>query len=252
VNDPDDKNKNNTGRRGYNLETSEDRGYSFHGKIVIGIGIIMIAAAISTILAMAASQSPQIHISTKLFGTHTLATTRAASAQVAPTTATTNQHIDKRFVLIQHDFGWNGTFGGPTMRVNKGDVVQITIINAGMMAHNFGIANLSNQSLDLLQKTMNMPLPSRVKYLPYNVMAAMPCPGCQPKFQEGQIDQFMQPDTQQVTTFTATQTGHFKYFCMVRGHLWLGMVGDFDVVDTNNQRTQQQASSAAAAGGGVT
>jgi FtsP/CotA-like multicopper oxidase with cupredoxin domain len=242
VNDPDDK--NNKGRRGYNLERPEDRGYSFNGRVVIGIGIIMIAAAISTILAMTASQSPEIHISTKLFGTHTLATAPAASAQVPPTTTTTNQHIDKRFVLIQHDFGWNGTFGGPTIRVNKGDVVQITIINAGMMAHNFGIANLSNQSLDLLQKTMNMPLPDRVRYLPYSVMAAMPCPGCQPKFQEGQIDQFMQPDTQQVTTFTATQAGHFKYFCQVRGHLWLGMVGDFDVVDTNNQRTQQASSAA--------
>jgi FtsP/CotA-like multicopper oxidase with cupredoxin domain len=241
VNDPDDK--NNNGSRGYNLETSEDRGYSFNGKVVIGIGIIMIAAAISTILAMTASQSPQIHISTKLFGTHTLATTRVASAQVAPTTPI-NRHVDKRFVLIQHDFGWNGTFGGPTMRVNKGDVVQITIINAGMMAHNFGIANLSNQTLDLLQKTMNMPLPDRVRYLPYSVMAAMPCPGCQPKFQEGQIDQFMQPDTQQVTTFTVTQAGHFKYFCQVRGHLWLGMVGNFDVVDTNNQRTQQASSAA--------
>lgn len=238
MNDPDDK--NNKGRRGYDLDTPEDRGYSFNGKVVIGIGIIMIAAAISTILAMTASQSPQIHIS-KLFGTHTLATAPAASAQVAPTTATTttNQHIDKRFVLIQHDFGWNGTFGGPPMRVSKGDVVQITIINAGMMAHNFGIANLSNQTLDLLQKTMNMPLPDRVRYLPYSVMAALPCPGCQPKFQEGQIDQFMEPNTQQVTTFTATQAGHFKYFCQVRGHLWLGMVGDFDVVDTNNQKTQQ-------------
>jgi len=256
VNEPDDKN-NNTGRRGYNLEKSEDRGYSFNGKVVFGIGIIMIAAAISTILAMTASQSPQIHISTKLLGTHTLATT-PASAQVAPTTTTTtplSQHIDKRFVLVQHDFGWNGTIGGPPVRVNKGDVVQLTIINAGMMAHNFGIANLSDQTLDLLQKTMNMPLPSRVRDLPYNAMGAMPCPGCQPKFQEGQIDEFMQPNTQQVTTFTATQAGHFKYFCMVRGHLWLGMIGDFDVVDTNNQRTQQQTSAAAAAatvGGRVT
>ena len=93
MNDPDDK--NNKGRRGYNLETPADRGYSFNGKVVIGIGIIMIAAAISTILAMTASQSPEIHISTKLFGTHTLATAPAASAQVPPTTAptTTNQHI---------------------------------------------------------------------------------------------------------------------------------------------------------------
>lgn len=219
----------------------ESKGYNFNGKVVVGIGIVMIAAAASTILAMGVSQSPQIHLSTtKALGTPPLLTTIGASAQVPPT-SNTNQHIDKRFVLVQHDFGWNGTFGGPTIRVNKGDVVQITIINAGMMAHNFGIANLSKQTLDLLQKTMNMPLPDRVRYLPYNVMAAMPCPGCQPKFQEGHIEVFMQPDTQQVTTFTATQAGHFSYFCQVRGHLWLGMVGGLDVVDTSNPSTLQMS-----------
>jgi FtsP/CotA-like multicopper oxidase with cupredoxin domain len=204
---------------------SEDKGYSFNGKVVIGIGIIMIAAAISTLLAMTISQSQQIHLSSKLLGTPLVTKPIAA-----------NQHIDKRFVLVQHDFGWNGTFGGPPIRVNRGDVVQIIIINAGTMAHNFGIAQLSQQTLDLLQKIMNMPLPDRVRYLPYNVMGVMPCPGCQPKFQEGQIDAFMQPDTQQVTTFRATEAGHFKYFCQVRGHLWLGMIGDFDVIDSHLQR----------------
>jgi FtsP/CotA-like multicopper oxidase with cupredoxin domain len=219
-------------------DSSEERGYTFNGKVVIGIGVIMIAAAASTILAMSSSQSPQIHLSSsEVLGTRALVTAPiVASAQVPPNT---NQHIDKRFVLVQHDFGWNGTFGGPTIRVSKGDVVQITIINAGMMAHNFGIAELSNKTLELLQKTMNMPLSDRVRYLPYNVMAAMPCPDCQPKFQEGHIDVFMQPDTQQVTTFTATQAGHFKYFCQVRGHLWLGMVGDLDVIDTSNPTTLQ-------------
>jgi FtsP/CotA-like multicopper oxidase with cupredoxin domain len=215
----------------------EAKGYSLNGKVVIGIGLVMIAAAASTILAMAASQSSQIHLSSKkVFGTSLL-----EPVQVPPNS---NEHVDKRFVLVQHDFGWNGTIGGPTIKVNKGDVIQITIINAGMMAHNFGIADFSQQTLHLLQKTMNMPLPDRVRYLPYNVMAVMPCPGCQPKFQEGQIDAFMLPATQQVTTFRATQVGDFKYFCQVRGHLWLGMVGDFDVVDTNNQRTQQASSAA--------
>jgi FtsP/CotA-like multicopper oxidase with cupredoxin domain len=218
-------------------DRDEAKGYSLNGKVVIGIGLIMIAAAASTILAMGVSQSSQIQLSTKkLFVTPLL-----QPVQVPPNT---NEHIDKRFVLVQYDFGWNGTIGGPTIKVNKGDVVQITIINAGMMAHNFGIADFSQQTLDLLQKTMNMPLPDRVRYLPYNVMAVMPCPGCQLKFQEGQIDAFMQPATQQVTTFRATEVGHFKYFCQVRGHLWLGMVGDFDVVDTNNQRTQQASSAA--------
>jgi len=213
-------------------DRGESKGYSLNGKVIIGIGLVMIAAAASTILAMAASQSSQIHLSTKkVFGTSLL-----EPVQVPPNT---NEHIDKRFVLVQYDFGWNGTIGGPTIKVNKGDVIQITIINAGMMAHNFGIADFSQQTLDLLQKTMNLPLPERVRYLPYNVMAVMPCPGCQVKFQEGQIDAFMQPATQQVTTFRATQVGDFKYFCQVRGHLWLGMVGDLDVVDTSNHGTQQ-------------
>lgn len=241
--------------RGYRSDSSNDRGFTFNGKVVFGIGIIMIAALISTILAMMSSQSPQIHLSTtKIFGGQgqSLATAAApltsASAQVPPTSnANTNQHIDKRFVLVQHDFGWNGTFGGPPIRVSKGDVVQITIINAGMMTHNFGIAAFSQQSLALLQKSVNMPLPDRVRYLPYNVMAAKPCPGCQPVFQGGQIDQFMQPDTQQVVTFTASQAGQFKYFCQVRGHLWLGMIGDFIVVNPTNLSTQQ--TSAASSGG---
>lgn len=97
------------------------------------------------------------------------------------------------------------------------------------MAHNFGIAKLSQQSLDIMKETKNMSLPDRVKHIPYNVMAAIPCPGCQPVFEEGHVKMFMQPGTQQVVTFTASQTGNFKYFCMVRGHLWLGMIGDLIV-----------------------
>lgn len=253
---PKDTNVSGDGRRRFN-DSPNNRGFTFNGKVVFGIGIIMIAALISTILAMMSSQSPQIHLSTtKIFGGQgqSLATAAAplssASAQVPSTSnANTNQHIDKRFVLVQHDFGWNGTFGGPPIRVSKGDVVQITIINAGMMTHNFGIAAFSQQSLALLQKSVSMPLPDRVRYLPYNVMAAKPCPGCQPVFQGGQIDQFMQPDTQQVVTFTASQAGQFKYFCQVRGHLWLGMIGDFIVVNPTNLSTQQTT---AASSGGAT
>jgi FtsP/CotA-like multicopper oxidase with cupredoxin domain len=204
----------------------------------------MIAAAASTIFAMGVSKSPQIHLPiTRVLGSQPQSTTSASaaigvSASAQGPSSGTNQHINKRFVLIQHDFGWNGTFGGPTLRVNKGDVVQITVINAGTMAHNFGIAALSKETLNLLQKTTNMALPDRIRYLPYNTMAIIPCPGCQQKFQEGAIDQFMQPDTQQVTTFTANEAGHFNYFCQVRGHLWLGMVGDLDVVNGTNATSQ--------------
>jgi hypothetical protein len=79
-----------------------------------------------------------------------------------------------------------------------------------------------------------MSLPNRANHIPYDVMAAMPCPDCHPFFEEGHIESFMQPDTQQVTTFTANEAGNFKYFCMVRGHLWLGMIGDLTVQDLKN------------------
>jgi uncharacterized cupredoxin-like copper-binding protein len=154
-----------------------------------------------------------------------------ATKATAQKEANPNQHIDKRFVLIQNDFGWNGTSGGPPIVVNKGEVVQIVVINAGRMAHNFGIAEPSGQTLSILKQTQNMPLSDRVGYIPYNVMATMPCPGCQPVFEQGHIKQFLHPDTQQVTTFVANKAGNFKYFCMVRGHLWLGMVGDLIVED---------------------
>ena len=32
------------------------------------------------------------------------------------------QQSDRKFVLIQHEFGWNGTTGGPPIVVDKGDV----------------------------------------------------------------------------------------------------------------------------------
>ena len=217
--------------------TSEPKAYSFSGKVIIGIGLVLAAAAIATIIAMSISVSPSIHLpNVGVLGVGGIATSSSSSNSLA-TKATAqkesnpNQHIDKRFLLIQNDFGWNGTTGGPPIVVNKGEVVQIVVINAGRMAHNFGIAEPSGQTLSILKQTQNMPFSDRVRYIPYNVMAAMPCPGCQPVFEQGHIKQFLHPDTQQVTTFVANKVGNFKYFCMVRGHLWLGMVGDLIVED---------------------
>jgi uncharacterized cupredoxin-like copper-binding protein len=177
---------------------------------------------------MIVSTSPQIHLSQLgiLGGISSPGPTQKVGAP--------HQHIDKRFVLTQKEYGWNGTIGGPTIVVNKGDAVQINVINGGSMAHNFGIAKLSDQTVGILKQTKNMPLQDRVVKIPYNVMAAIPCPGCKPVFTEGRIDQFMQPDTQKVTTFIANEAGNFKYFCQVRGHMWLGMVGDLIVQDVND------------------
>jgi uncharacterized cupredoxin-like copper-binding protein len=215
--------------------TSEPKAYSFSGKVVLGIGLVLASAAGATIAAMSISVSPSIHLpKTGVLAAgdaDTSSSNSFATGAVAQKEANLNQHIDKRFVLIQNDFGWNGTNGGPAIVVNKGEVVQIVVINAGRMAHNFGIAEPSDQTSTILKQTQKMPLPDRVRYIPYNVMATLPCPGCHPAFERGHIKQFLQPDTQQVTTFIANKAGNFKYFCMVRGHLWLGMVGDLIVED---------------------
>jgi uncharacterized cupredoxin-like copper-binding protein len=100
------------------------------------------------------------------------------------------------------------------------------------MAHNFGIAKLSKQSLDLIKKTNNESLTSRVKNIPYLDLSAIPCPGCVQKFAKGQINSFILPGERAQITFLAQEAGNFKYFCMVRGHLWLGMMGDFIVHDS--------------------
>lgn len=195
--------------------------YAFNGKVVLGIGIILAVSAASAFTASFMSTSPVIRLSS---GVGAL---QSASAQQAQT----QQHVDKTFVLVAHNFGFNSTSGGPLIQVNKGDVVKIIFINAGEMAHNFGIAKLSPQTEALLNKTYAMPLDQRMNSIPYDVMAQMPCPGCETKFDEGHIETFVAPDNQVVTTFTASEAGHFKYFCEVRGHLWLGMIGDLVVLD---------------------
>jgi uncharacterized cupredoxin-like copper-binding protein len=221
--------------------TSEPKAYSFSGKVILGIGLVLAAAAIATIVAMSISVSPTIHLpmvgALGVGGIATSSSNSLTTAAVAQKESNPVQHIDKRFVLIQNDFGWNGTNGGPPIVVNKGEAVQIVVINAGRMAHNFGIGEPSGQTLRILKQTQNMPLPDRVRFIPYNVMAAMPCPGCQPVFEQGHIKQFLHPDTQQVTTFVANKAGNFKYFCMVRGHFWLGMVGDLIVEDNASNGT---------------
>lgn len=235
-------NNNNYGR--------EPKGYSFSGLVVLGIGLVLAAAAGATIAAMSISTSPSVHLPRVGAAKVTdgpLLTTSFAQKQSSPA-----QHIDKRLVLIQNDFGWNGTTGGPPIVVNKGEVVQITVINAGRMAHNFGIGQPSEQTIDILKQTQNMPLPDRVRYVPYNTMAAMPCPGCHSLFEQAHIKQFMQPDTQQVTTFTASQAGNFKYFCMVRGHLWLGMIGDLIVQDNASNSPQSAVTQINSNGAAVT
>jgi len=49
----------------------------------------------------------------------------------------------KSFVLLARDFGYNGTSGGPTLNVNYGDVVNITLIGKTSNTHNLLIDEFS-------------------------------------------------------------------------------------------------------------
>ncbi len=216
----------------YNSQNETYSPYTFNGKVVIGIAIILVVSAASAIAASSVSTSPVIRLTSQNPFSSSSSNSHAAAAAQSPEQASANtKHTDKHFVLVAHDFGFNGTTGGPTIQVTKGDTVQITFINAGHMAHNFGMAKLSAKTSKIIDDTKNMPIDQRVRTISYDVMAAMPCPECQEKFDEGHIERFVLPDQQQTTTFTANESGHFNYFCQVRGHIWMGMMGDLIVVD---------------------
>ncbi len=100
------------------------------------------------------------------------------------------------------------------------------------MAHNFGIGSFPKHVIELINKEQSVALENRLEHISYNNMSAMPCPGCQEEFKSAHVNVFMEPGTQQTSTFVADKAGHFKYYCMVRGHLWLGMFGDLIVKDT--------------------
>jgi uncharacterized cupredoxin-like copper-binding protein len=247
--------KNNYSNRSDN-NNSEPKSYAFNGKVVVGIGIVMIISAITTISMAMYSQSPQIHLSINsvmpsLLASSLNSNSHKSQAAAIPSSSlssalpVSSQKINKRIILIQQDFGWNGTSGGPPIIVDKGDLVQLVVINRGHMAHNLGMGILPNQILNLINKENNIPLDQRMTYIPYDMMAAMPCPGCQDVFKNGHINLFMEPGTQQVTTFVADKAGHFKYYCMVRGHLWLGMIGDLIVRESTGSTTNMNTSNTA-------
>ncbi len=131
--DTDDKknNKNNYSNRSDN-NYSEPKSYAFNGKVVVGIGIIMIMSAITTISMTMYSQSPQIHLSINSVmpsllassfnsNSHKSQVAAIPSSSFSSTLPISSQKINKRIILIQQDFGWNGTTGGPPIIVDKGD-----------------------------------------------------------------------------------------------------------------------------------
>lgn len=47
-----------------------------------------------------------------------------------------SSHYNREFTLVADDFGYNGTEGGPTLIVKKGDMVKITLIGKSPISHN--------------------------------------------------------------------------------------------------------------------
>lgn len=249
----DDDKENNQGKinkNTSNIKYFEPKSYAFNGKVVIGIGIIMAMAAIITMFMGFLSQSSQINLSVNSLLPSFISSSlvnhspnsemateqqQQSSSSSLPNPSSNNNF--KRITLIQQDFGWNGTIGGPPIILNKGDRVQLLVINRGHMAHNFGMASLPQKILDQLNNQTNVPLDQRINNVPYDTMASMPCPDCKAQFEEGHIKLFIEPGTQQVSTFVADKAGQFKYFCMVRGHLWLGMIGDVIVRENPGSTT---------------
>lgn len=69
----------------------------------------------------------------------------------------------KSFTLVAKEWGYNGTIGGPTIIVQKGDLVRITLIVPGAVSHNlyiegyhitvggeFGLRNGENSTVEFL------------------------------------------------------------------------------------------------------
>ena len=240
--------KNNNSDNKVNYNSQETKSYSFNGTVVIGIGIIMVISAITAIYMSTSSKSPNINLSANSFLPSYLTSSLSSPSShqspdaSMPAYSTSPPHskiIDKRIILIQQDFGWNGTNGGPPIILTKGDLVQLVIINRGHMAHNFGIGSFPKQVIDLIDKEQNVTLENRLEHISYNNMSAMPCPGCQEQFKSAHVNVFMEPGTQQTSTFVANKVGHFKYYCMVRGHLWLGMFGDLIVKDSGESQNNR-------------
>lgn len=194
--------------------------YTFNGRVVIGIGIVFVVAAVCTAFAMMASQSPQISITSP-------ATFAMFSSFLSANGQQPTKKIDSDLVLVANDFGWNGSTSGPVIRITKGETVRLTVINAGKMAHNFGIAEVPQDTQKLLDSLNGVALPDRLGKVSYQQMSAEPCPGCKVVLPGAHIMRYIMPGEQQAVTFTADSAGSFKYFCMVRGHLWLGMNSDF-------------------------
>ncbi|MDQ6723260.1 MAG: hypothetical protein M3Z01_03225 [Thermoproteota archaeon] len=198
------------------------------------LGILIIFGLTIIITLILTSYSTSRTIKPDLFKIYSVRNISDSSSSHKFTQSTDgNKNNVKAFTLVQDEFGFNGSTPGPSIQVNKGDIVKISIINDGAMYHNFGIGKPSNFTMALMKNISGLSYSEKIQKIPYDVLAKLPCPGCSPKFEKGHVKEFIKPGELVVTTFNASDSGKFKYFCMVRGHIWLGMNGDFIVNEIN-------------------
>ena len=88
------------------------------------------------------------------------------------------------------------TSPGPTLTLNAGDVVNMTVFNAGTMPHNWALVNTDQTSAKVL---FGAQIDSGSVPIPIN--------------QTGSV------------IFRVTKSGNFYYICQVPGHVQLGMWG---------------------------
>lgn len=198
--------------------------------VVMGLVAIFALAIVATIFLTSLSKSA--NIKSNPFNLFFVKSDSSSSPPHPPSNGFVgnNKNI-KTFTLVADEFGFNGSSSGPLIKVNKNDIVKIAFINAGAMSHTFGIGKPSKFTMSLMKNISGLSTEEKIRHVPYDVLAKMPCPGCKPEFEEAHIKTFVNPGDMVVTTFKASKSGNFKYFCMVRGHIWLGMNGDLVVTD---------------------
>lgn len=195
-----------------------------HKVVIMGIISIFGLTIVITYVLISFSQSEEVKASIDNLNWNN-GDSNSSTSSVSPVQFHGKNVSAKTFTLVMDEFGFNGSASGPLIEVNKGDQVKINLINAGAMSHTFGMGKPSNFTMSLMKNISGLEDDEKIRHISYDVLEKMPCPDCHPKFEEGHVKEFIIPGQMVVTSFNASESGSFKYFCMVRGHLWMGMNG---------------------------
>lgn len=198
--------------------------------VIMGIISIFGLTIIITYVLISFSHSDEVKASIASLG---LNSGGSGSSSDMPVQSNGENVNAKTFTLVMDEFGFNGSSSGPVIEINKGDQVKIILINAGAMSHTFGMGKPSKFAMSLMKNISGLEPDEKIRHISYDTLQKMPCPGCQPKFEEGHVKHFIKPGKMVITSFNASEAGDFKYFCMVRGHIWMGMNGPLVVNNVN-------------------